>query len=775
MSSKTFVKKPELPPLEDKRPEVSAPKVSAGGIPAIVSSMKHAIGEAGLIRGTKELLHLNQMKGFDCPGCAWPDPDDHRAPTEFCENGAKAIAEEATTERVTPEFFKQHSVHALSLLSDMDIGKSGRITHPMLLKENATHYEEVSWDDAFTIIADEINSLKSPNEAIFYTSGRTSNEAAYLYQLYTKILGTNNLPDCSNMCHESSGVGLTESIGIGKGSVTLKDFDYADTILIIGQNPGTNHPRMLTTLAEAAERGAKIVSINPLFETGLQHFQHPQHPWKWVGHGTKVACLHVPVLVNGDIALFKGVMKEMLASEEQKPGTVFNQEFIKNYTSGYDDLISSLRSTSWNDIVEQSGISRELIKELADIVMAAKNMICCWAMGITQQKDGVQCIQELVNLLLLGGHFGRPGAGACPVRGHSNVQGDRTVGIYEKPSDVFLDSLAKEFNFVPPREHGLDVVEAIKAMHRGDAKVFIGMGGNFLSATPDTEFTADALRRAQLTVHVSTKLNRSHLVHGKRALILPCLGRTEIDIQASGEQFVSVEDSMSVVHQSHGNLKPGSEFMKSEPAIVAGLAMATFRNHPSKLNIVNWPKMIENYDHIRTHIENTIPGFNKYNQRVREKGGFYLPHPVRDSLVFRTSTNKGRFVSSAMPIIKLPPNGLMLMTLRSHDQFNTTIYGPNDRYRGIKNGRRVIFMNEHDIAEQKLEDGQWVDITSHFEDERRTSEKYMIVKFDIPKRCAATYFPEANVLVPIGSVVGRSNTPAYKSIIVTVAPTVEAS
>jgi molybdopterin-dependent oxidoreductase alpha subunit len=764
-------KKAELNPLETTRPEISAQKTSAGGFPAIISTMKFAIGEAGLIRGNRELLHLNQMKGFDCPGCAWPDPDDRRAVTEFCENGAKAVAEEATTERVTPEFFREHSIAEMTTWSDYEIGKSGRLTHPMILKENGTHYEPISWEQAFETIGDELNKLPSPNEAIFYTSGRTSNEAAYLYQLFSKVYGTNNLPDCSNMCHESSGVGLSESIGIGKGSVTLKDFDHADTILIIGQNPGTNHPRMLTTLAEAAERGARVISINPLFETGLMHFKHPQHPWKWLGKGSKVAALHVPIRVNGDIALLKGVMKEMLAEETKNSGTVFNQEFLKNYTSGYEDLVRNLHETRWEDITEQSGVGRELIKELADICTSSKNMIACWAMGLTQQAQGVHCIQEVVNLLLLGGHFGRPGAGACPVRGHSNVQGDRTVGIYEKPSKDFLDQLEKEFKFSPPREHGLDVVESIKAMHRGNAKIFFAMGGNFLSATPDTEFTAEALRRTKLTVHVSTKLNRAHLVHGKRAMILPCLGRTEIDIQQSGPQFVTVEDSMSVVHQSHGNLKPGSEFMKSEPAIVAGLALATFRHQPEKLKVVDWRKLVANYDHIRDHIEATIPGFRKYNVRVREKGGFYLPHPVRDSLVFRTATQKGRFMVYPLPIISLPPNAMMMMTLRSHDQFNTTIYGLHDRYRGVHNGRRIIFMNEDDIRERQMEAGQWVDITSHFENEQRVAEKFMIVKYDIPKRCAATYFPEANVLVPIGSVVGKSNTPSYKSIVVTVAPT----
>lgn len=765
------MKRPESTTLEDQRPLVGPPKKIAGGIPAIISSMKHAIGEAGMIRGTRELLHLNQMKGFDCPGCAWPDPDDHRAITEFCENGAKAIAEEATTNRVTPEFFAQHSVAQLAELSDYEIGKSGRLTHPMLLKENGTHYTPVSWDEAFSVIADELNALSSADEAVFYTSGRTSNEAAFLYQLFAKLYGTNNLPDCSNMCHESSGVALTESIGIGKGSVTLKDFHHADCILIIGQNPGTNHPRMLTTLAEASEKGAKIISINPLFETGVKNFIHPQHFWRWMSGGTPIATMHLPIRVNGDIAALKGIMKEMLDADAQNPGSVIKHDFIAQNTTGYEELVTNLQQTSWSVLLEQSGITRENIKAAADVIMASKNMIACWAMGITQQTEGVHCIQEIVNLLLLGGHFGRPGAGACPVRGHSNVQGDRTVGIYEKPSKVFLDSIQKEFKFDPPREHGWDVVEAIKAMHRGDAKVFVAMGGNFLSATPDTDFVADALRKTNLTVQISTKLNRSHLIHGKRAIILPCLGRTELDLQKGKDQFVTVEDSMSVVHMSHGNLKPASEELRSEPAIVAGLALATFRQQPEKKDKVDWAGLIADYDRIRTHIENVIPGFRKYNERVREPGGFYLPHPVRDSLVFHTKTERGRFITYPLREVQLPEKALMLMTLRSHDQFNTTIYGLHDRYRGISNGRRVIFMNEADIRERQLQEGQWVDITSHFEDEKRLAEKFMIVTYEIPSRCAAAYFPEANVLVPIRSVVGKSNTPTYKSIVVTVAPT----
>lgn len=763
-----MTKKPEFTPLEDKRPLVSGPSQVAAGIPAILSSMKHVFGQSGVVRGTNELLKMNQKRGFDCPGCAWPDPDDKRDMTEFCENGAKAIAEEVTSKRVDPAFFAEHSVASLAAQSDYEIGKSGRITHPVVLREGATHYEAIEWNEAFALIAEELNALSSPNEAIFYTSGRTSNEAAFLYQLFVRLLGSNNLPDCSNMCHESSGVALTESLGIGKGSVKLHDFDLADCILVVGQNPGTNHPRMLTALQKAAANGCKIISINPLFETGMKAFKHPQKFWKWFGRGSAIASLHVPVRVNGDLALIKGILKLMLEAEEKVPGSVLDQAFIRDHSIGFEAFAAELRNTGWDDIHEQSGISRELIQATADIIINSKRIIACFAMGLTQQTHGVACIQQIINLLMLGGNLGRPGAGVCPVRGHSNVQGDRTVGIFEKPSKAFLDSLQKEFGFDPPREHGWDTVEAIKAMHAGEGKVFFAMGGNFLSATPDTEYTADALRRTRLTVHVSTKLNRSHLVHGRRALILPCLGRTDVDEQASGPQFVTVEDSMSSVHMSSGNLKPRSDFQKSEVAIVAELAQATFSSHSGKKGLVDWQKLVNDYDHIRDHIERVIPGFENYNQRVREPGGFYLPHGVRDGRIFLTASGKAQFTCYPLPIIRIPKDRLMLMTVRSHDQFNTTIYGLHDRYRGISSGRRVIFMNEDDIVERNLQDGQWVDITSHFADEKRVAEKFMVVKYDIPKQCAAAYFPETNVLVPIDSVVGRSNTPTYKSVVVTV-------
>ncbi len=760
------MKKPEITPNESKRPVVSKPKEVSGGLPAVFSSMKHIFEEVGPIRGTKELLYLNQKGGFDCPGCAWPDPDDKREMTEFCENGAKAVAEEATTKKVDAEFFKNHSVSELAKLSDYEIGKSGRLTEPMILRENATHYEPISWTQAFDEIGLELNALSNPDEAIFYTSGRTSNEAAFLYQLFVRTFGTNNLPDCSNMCHESSGVALKETLGVGKGSVTLEDFNSADCILVIGQNPGTNHPRMLTALQKAARNNCKIISINPLFETGVKAFNHPQEFWRWFGRGTPLGTLHLPIRVNSDIAVLQGIMKEMLEVEDQVPGSVFDLKFIKDFTSGFDDFVQNLREASWKVILEQTGVSRENIRAAAEVIMKSKSMICCWAMGLTQQTYAVESIEEVVNLLMLGGHLGRKGAGVCPVRGHSNVQGDRTMGIYEKPSSEFLESLRKEFRFNFRNEHGWDTVDSIKNMHEGMAKVFIAMGGNFLSATPDTEFTAKALSRCRLTVHISTKLNRSHVVHGRRALILPCLGRTEIDVQSAGAQFVSVENSMGVVQSSRGNLVPLTQNQKSEVAIVAGLALATFKEKKEKLNVCDWREVSGNYDLIRNHIEKVIPGFQDFNSKVRKPEGFYLPHAVRDQRVFETENKKARFTKHKISEVKLEPHQLMLMTLRSHDQFNTTIYGLNDRYRGIANGRRVIFLNRDDIHNLGFKDGDWVDITSHFESQERVAEKFMIVSYEIPKSCAACYFPEANVLVPIQSVAGKSNTPTYKSIVV---------
>jgi molybdopterin-dependent oxidoreductase alpha subunit len=765
--------KPEIPPTEDARPQISTPPVTAGGIPAILSSMKHIMKEVGPVRGPFELLKVNQKKGFDCPGCAWPDPDGHRAVTEFCENGAKAVAEEATSKVVDAAFFAKHSVKELSYLSDYEIGKSGRLCEPMWLKPGGTHYEPIGWNQAFELIAEKLESLNSPDEAIFYTSGRTSNEAAFVYQLFVRMFGTNNLPDCSNMCHESSGIALRDTIGVGKGTVTLEDFDKADCIMVIGQNPGTNHPRMLTSLQSAAQKGAKIISMNPLLETGVQHFKHPQQFWTWIGKGTPIASLHLPVKINSDMAALKGIMKELFLMEEKHPGKVINWDFIKQNTSGFDKFLAELHATSWESILQQTGLTRENIHAAAQVIAESKSMICCWAMGLTQQTEAVPTIQEVVNLLLLGGHFGRPGAGACPVRGHSNVQGDRTMGIYEKPPQAFLNSLESVFKFKPPQEHGWDVVDCIHAMHEKKAKVFFAMGGNFLSATPDTEYTARALRNMEMTIQVSTKLNRSHLICGQSAFILPCLARTDVDHQASGPQFVTVENSMSVVSSSRGNLEQKSKKLLSEISIVCGLARAMFKDNTQRRDLVNWTALESNYDNIRDLIEKTIPGFNSFNKRVREPSGFYLPNAVRDALKFDTPIGKAIFTTTVLPHLKIPDHCMLLMTMRSHDQFNTTIYGLNDRYRGIHNGRRVIFMNASDIQKLKLSESQWVDITSHFADKTRKADRFMVVKYDIPEGSAATYFPETNVLVPIESVAGQSNTPTYKSIVVSLSPSAQ--
>jgi molybdopterin-dependent oxidoreductase alpha subunit len=756
------------PPVETAGIEIKAAGHVAGGIPAIAQTVKHAWREMGARRSLKTLLAVNQKDGFDCPGCAWPEPDGERSHAEFCENGAKAVAEEATTKRVTPEFFREWSIAELSKQSDFWLGKRGRLTHPMLLKKDATHYEPVSWDEAFTLIAGELNALSSPDEAIFYTSGRASNEAAFLYQLFVRQFGTNNLPDCSNMCHESSGSALSETIGVGKGTVTLEDFNQAEAIFVIGQNPGTNHPRMLTALQKAKRRGCKIVHINPLPETGTTRFKHPQEIFGMLGKGTALADLFLQVRINGDVALLKGIMKEMLEEEERRPGQIFDHEFIHEQTIDFESFIAALRQMNWDDITGQSGIEREQIREAAAIMMRSERTICCWAMGLTQHKNAVANIQEIVNLLLLRGQIGKPGAGVCPVRGHSNVQGDRTMGIWERPTEAFLNSLSKEFNFEPPRRHGYDTVEAIKAMHENQGKVFFALGGNFLSATPDTEYTAEALRRCRLTVHVSTKLNRAHLITGEQALILPCLGRTEIDRQAAGEQFVSSENSMGVVQSSRGSLEPASPHLLSETAIVARLAAATL----GKSSRVDWLALAGNYDLIRASIERVIPGFEDYNQRVRVPGGFYLPNLARER-EFKTASGRAQFTVHELPRHNLLPGQFLMMTMRSHDQFNTTIYGLDDRYRGIYQGRRVVFLNPEDIAEAGLGEGQLVDLVSHFEGEERTAPRFVVVPYSIPRGCAATYFPEANVLVPIGSVAEKSNTPASKSVIISLHPSGE--
>lgn len=729
------------------------PKNKAAGIPAIVSSAVHGLTKMGPVKTIKTLAMVNQKEGFDCPGCAWPDPD-HRTTFEFCENGAKAVADEAMKAHVTPLFFQKHSIQELSELSDYELNRKGRISHPVFLPKGESHYRSITWEDAFKKIGSALQSCTSPHRAVFYTSGRTSNEAAFLYQAFVRAFGTNNLPDCSNMCHESSGKGLGQTIGIGKGTVSLEDFNHADLIMVIGQNPGTNHPRMLTALRDAKHNGAKIIHINPLPEAGLTKFKHPQDYMKGDLRATTLADLHLQVRIGGDAALLKGLIKTQLDSN------AIDRHFIEGHTSGFDEMSANVGAIDWGVIESDSGLTRSEIESAGKLLSASKATIACWAMGLTQHRNGVEVIQEVVNLLLMNGHVGRKGAGFCPVRGHSNVQGDRTVGIWEAPSDAFLDTMQQGLGFELPREHGYDVVNAIQAMIDGQVDVFFCMGGNFLSATPDTDATARGLRNVQLTVQVSTKLNRSHLVTGQEALILPCLGRTEQDIQDSGEQFVTVENSMGIVHRSQGRLTPASPHLRSEPWIVSQLANAVL-DAPS----LNWGELCSNYDHIRDLMERSLKGFEDYNDRVRLPEGFALPNAPRDERRFDTSDGKARFTTHVLPEMSVEGDQYVMMTLRSHDQYNTTIYGLHDRYRGIHGHRRVVLMNAEDMVQRGWKTRQIVNITSHFNDEERHSERWMVIPYDIPRGNIATYFPEANSLVPLHSTAAVSNTPTSKWIV----------
>ena len=757
MSDKIYVQ----PPVRYTGLKLTGVAGVSGGMPAVLSSMRHVFGEAGVIDGIKTMSHLNQFKGFDCPGCAWPDPDDHRAAVEFCENGAKAVAEEATTNTVDPEFFQQYSVAELSEMSDFEIGKSGRITHPVKIGPGDTHYSPVDWDTAFREIGEYLNSLQDPNQAIFYTSGRTSNEAAFMYQLFVRQFGTNNLPDCSNMCHESSGAALSETVGIGKGSVKLEDFYQTDLIIIMGQNPGTNHPRMLTALEKAKANGAKIISINPLKETGLIHFKHPQSVGDMLGGGTKITDLYLQVRVNGDVPLLKAIMKLLLEKEENYPGSVLDHDFIQSQTSGFDQFRQDLQNYDLNELIGQTSVAEDEIRQAADMIASRNKIIVCWAMGLTQHRNAVDNIREVVNLLLMKGSIGKPGAGTCPVRGHSNVQGDRTMGICEHLKPSLREKLRSNFSFEPPAEDGWDVVGSIDAMHNRKAKFFMAMGGNFLSASPDSELTGEALMNCDMTVHISTKLNRSHLVHGKTSYILPCLGRTERDVQKSGDQFVTVENSTGVVHQSKGGKTPVSDHLKSEPAIIAGLAQHTLGNNSK----VDWKGWVENYDQIRDAIEATIPGFDSYNHRVRKPGGFYLPNGAREG-EFHTRDSKARFTINELPIHQLGSKEVLMMTIRSHDQFNTTIYGLHDRYRGIHNERRIVLINKADLVQLGLSADEKVDLVSRYDGIERRAKGFILVPYDIPEKCIATYFPEANAVIPYNHFAHTSRTPISKSVVV---------
>ena len=743
-----------LTPLESKAPKLSKPKNSAAGIPAVISTAKYGLGNMGVLGSIKNLARVNDFNGFDCPGCAWPDPDKHRSFAEFCENGAKAVADEGTRNRADINFWSKWSVSDLSKKSDHWLNSQGRITQPMILMPESEYYVPISWNESFDIIADNLVSLDNPDQAIFYTSGRTSNEAAFLWQLLARRFGTNNLPDCSNMCHESSGVALTESIGIGKGTVTLEDFNSADLIIVVGQNPGTNHPRMLTALRDARKKGASIISINPLTETGMKRFKHPQNPIEMFGLGSSIADKHLSIKINSDQALFRAFSKSIIESGK------LDNDFIQNSTYGYEDYKKLVLDTDLGEISKITGINKDEIIQVSKKISESKSTIVCWAMGITQHKNSVATIQEIVNFLLLGGNIGKPGAGVCPVRGHSNVQGDRTVGINHKPSMEFIDNLEKSTGISSPTSHGYDSVEAVKAMESGDAKVFLAMGGNFVSAMSDTNRTSNALTNCDLTVHISTKPNRSHLLSGKIGLILPCLGRTEIDESTVGHQFVTVENSMGIVHSSRGTSKPASNYLISEPSIVSGIGGA-LETRLERSGIA-WGNLSDNYDLVRDLIEKTIPGFDNYNQRITNKSGFYLPNPPKDSRTFKTKNSLANFFCHDISCIS--SDQFMMMTIRSHDQYNTTIYGLDDRYRGIRNGRRVVLMNKEDMLENGLEASDLVDLSSDRENGQIISPKWFVVPYDIPSGNIATYFPESNVLIPLESVADRSNTPTSKSV-----------
>lgn len=741
---------------------------AAGGLASVLSAVEAVTQKAGLVQGARTLLWMNQPGGFDCPGCAWPDPEG-RGAFEFCENGAKHLAHEATRRRVGLEFFSQWSISNLLEQPNQWLEEQGRLTCPVWKPVGADHYQPIEWAQAFSRIAGVLGTLDSPDQALFYTSGRTSNEAAFLYQLFVRQLGTNNLPDCSNMCHESSGTALKEAIGVGKGTVSLADFAHADAIFLIGQNPGTNHPRMMTTLEAAKRRGCRIVAVNPLRERALARFAHPQRPLELVGlTSTAISDLFLQVRVGGDVALLKGVMKEVFEAEGREPGRVLDWDFLREATLGFEEFRDALEAERWEDLVEESGISREEMRQAAEIYDTAQRVIVCWAMGLTQHRHGVANVQEIVNLLLLRGNFGREGAGVCPVRGHSNVQGDRTMGIWERPEPDFLERLGQEFDFQPPRAHGCDSVAALHAMHDGRAHLFFGLGGNFAVATPDATYTEQALRRCRLTAHVSTTLNRSHLVTGQEALILPCLARSERDLSGGVLQFVTVEDSMAVVRPSQGHREPASPHLRSEVAIVAGLARAAL----GQTNAVPWEDLASDYDRIREHIANVVLGFEQMNHRLREQGEITLPVLPAGGKhrVFATASRKARFTVHELPQQALEPGQFRLTTLRSHDQFNTTIYSENDRYRGIRGGRRVVFLHPEDVIAQGLCDGDRVDLTSHFGGEKRRVYGFRVVAYDLPRGCAAAYFPEANPLVPVGSVADKSGTPTFKSIVISLVP-----
>ncbi|MFE7502059.1 FdhF/YdeP family oxidoreductase [Streptomyces albidoflavus] len=753
-------------PVDDL--SVTPPKTWATGVPAVTHALEYALGQTSVRRTALTLLNINQAKGFDCPGCAWPEPaPGKRHRNEYCENGGKHIADEATSRRVTAGFFREHSIAELDTKSDYWLNQQGRLTEPMVKRPGATHYEPVGWDEAFGILADELRSLASPDEALFYTSGRLNNEAAFLLQLFARAYGTNNLPDCSNMCHESSGSALGETLGIGKGSVSLDDIHEADLVFVVGQNPGTNHPRMLSALEETKQNGGQVVAVNTLPEAGLMRFKHPQKARGVIGRGTEIADQFLHIRAGGDLALFQALNLLLLEAEDGAPGTVLDHAFIASDTTGFEAFAEHARKTRWEDVLEATGLTREEIEEVHRRVLAGRKVIVCWAMGLTQQKHGVPSIREIVNFLLLRGSIGRPGAGVCPVRGHSNVQGDRTMGVWERMPREFLDALGREFSFTPPAHHGLDAVDSIRAMRDGRASFFLGVAGNFVRATPDSEVTEAALRRCRLTAQISTKLNRSHTVCGETALILPTLGRSDRDVQEGGLQFYTVEDSMSEVHASRGRLAPASPHLLSEVAIISRLARRTLGDEPA----IPWEEFERDYGTIRDRISRVVPGFEEFNARVDRPGGFTLPNPVNEG-VYPTPSGKAVFTRNEFTMLRAPEGHLILQTLRSHDQWNTVPYAMNDRYRGIHNARRVVLVNPADLAALGLADRDLVDLVGVWEDGReRRAPAFRVVSYPTSPGSAAAYYPETNVLVPLDSVADISNCPTSKGVVVRLEPT----
>ncbi|MGA6153909.1 FdhF/YdeP family oxidoreductase [Stenotrophomonas sp. NPDC087984] len=746
----------------DDRLSATPPKKWAAGVPAVTHALEYSLDETTVRRTATTLLTMNQVAGIDCPGCAWADPaPGHRHRNEYCENGAKHINDEATVRRVTADFFRTHPVSELGRRSDLWLNQQGRLTQPMVKRPDTDHYEPISWHEALKLISAELTSLDSPDEAVFYTSGRASNEAAFVLQLFARAFGTNNLPDCSNMCHESSGFALYETLGTGKGTVSLDDLHQADLIFLVGQNPGTNHPRQLSALERAKINGGHIIAVNPLPEAGLLRFKNPQRARGVIGPGTRIADRFLHIRSGGDLALFQGLNRLLLEAEDARPGTVLDHDFIRSSTSGFQDFSQHVRTIAWDDILTATGLTLREIEQVRDAVLASERVIVCWAMGVTQHRHGVPTIREIVNFLMLRGNLGRAGAGACPVRGHSNVQGDRTMGIWEQMPDSFLDALQHEFGFDPPRAHGLDSVNSIRAMREGRIKVFLSLAGNFVRAAPDSAVTEEAMRRCRLTVHISTKLNRSHTVCGRTALILPTLGRTERDTQSGGEQFVTVENSMSEVHTSYGRLKPASALLLSEVAILCRLARHTLGDKAG----IPWDEFEADYGAIRHRISHIVPGFHDFNRRVARPTGIRLPNPV-DEGVFATPAGKALFTRNAWDMLRAPEGHLLLQTLRSHDQWNTIPYTDNDRYRGIQGRRRVVLVNPADMAELGLFEGQFVDLVGVWTDgvERR-AEDFEVVPYPTARGCAATYYPETNVLVPLDSVAEISNQPTSKGIV----------